>query len=582
MAALLFISFIVLLLIGVPVAFAIAAAALLVLLKGDVKLLILVQRMFASTDSFSLIAVPFFIFAGDLLAKGKVSKVLVEFAESLLGMLKGGLSIVSVLAGMFFAAISGSGAATTAAVGATLIPELKKRGYREDSAAALIAAAGTIGVVIPPSVPMVLYAVISEDSVNTLFKNGFIPGILMGVILVAISLYQARKFNYPKGKAFSVGNVLHTFKEAIWGILMPLIILGGIFSGYFTPSEAAAVAVIYAIFVSFFIYRDLDFKGLVEIMKGSAKTSAVIMIIIACSGPFGWVLANYKIPEAIASGVLGISTNKYVIMFLISLIILLAGVFMETSSAIIILSPVFLPLVKAMGISTVHFGILFVVGIAIGMITPPVAINLFVASGITGLPIERISKSVIPYLIGLIIVFFMIVYVPLLIRDLCNRIRNHNTQKKSAKPFDSADFLFPHSQAALCGYIFLQDQRQEITPDKFPGELNCLRFLQCGRLVLVEDHSLDHVPCSGIDRMGDIAVFAVSSFSARHRDKQAFLPFNDLDIVDHKLVVQCDGHDRLHLSLFLNSSHTYICYLHNNLPHLRSPQILCNHRPVNI
>ena len=418
MAALLFISFIVLLLIGVPVAFAIAAAALLVLLKGDVKLLILVQRMFASTDSFSLIAVPFFIFAGDLLAKGKVSKVLVEFAESLLGMLKGGLSIVSVLAGMFFAAISGSGAATTAAVGATLIPELKKRGYREDSAAALIAAAGTIGVVIPPSVPMVLYAVISEDSVNTLFKNGFVPGILMGVILAAISLYQARKFNYPKGKAFSVGNVLHTFKEAIWGILMPLIILGGIFSGYFTPSEAAAVAVIYAIFVSFFIYRDLDFKGLVEIMKGSAKTSAVIMIIIACSGPFGWVLANYKIPEAIASGVLGISTNKYVIMFLISLIILLAGVFMETSSAIIILSPVFLPLVKAMGISTVHFGILFVVGIAIGMITPPVAINLFVASGITGLPIERISKSVIPYLIGLIIVFFMIVYVPLLIPGL--------------------------------------------------------------------------------------------------------------------------------------------------------------------
>ena len=396
MAALLFISFIVLLLIGVPVAFAIAAAALLVLLKGDVKLLILVQRMFASTDSFSLIAVPFFIFAGDLLAKGKVSKVLVEFAESLLGMLKGGLSIVSVLAGMFFAAISGSGAATTAAVGATLIPELKKRGYREDSAAALIAAAGTIGVVIPPSVPMVLYAVISEDSVNTLFKNGFIPGILMGVI---------------------VGNVLRTFKEAIWGILMPLIILGGIFSGYFTPSEAAAVAVIYAIFVSFFIYRDLDFKGLVEIMKGSAKTSAVIMIIIACSGPFGWVLANYKIPEAIASGVLGISTNKYVIMFLISLIILLAGVFMETSSAIIILSPVFLPLVKAMGISTVHFGILFVVGIAIGMITPPVAINLFVASGITGLPIERISKSVIPYLIGLI-VFFIIVYVPLLIPGL--------------------------------------------------------------------------------------------------------------------------------------------------------------------
>ena len=196
---------------------------------------------------------------------------------------------------------------------------------------------------------------------------------------------------------------------------MPAIILGGIFSGYFTPSEAAAVAVVYAILVSAFVYRDLTVKGLLEIMRGSAKTSAVIMIIIACSGPFGWALANWKIPEAISAAVLGVSSNKYVILFLISLIILVAGVFMETSSAIIILTPVFLPLVRALGVSTLHFGILFVVGIAIGMITPPVAINLFVATGITGLPIERISKAVVPYLLGLIVIFLMIVYLPLLI-----------------------------------------------------------------------------------------------------------------------------------------------------------------------
>lgn len=413
MAAVLFISFAVLLLLGVPVGFTIAIAAFITLVAGDVPALMMVQRIFTAQDSFSLIAVPFFILAGDLMSKGAVSKVLVEFAESLLGWIRGGLTIVSVLAGMFFAAISGSGAATTAAVGATLIPELEKRGYHVDKSAALIAAAGTIGVVIPPSVPMVLYAVIAEQSVNTLFRNGFIPGITMGAILIVIALVEARKLNYPKGTPLSVKNILKTFLHAIWGILMPLIILGGIFSGYFTPSEAADVAVIYSILIGFFVYRDLTPKGLMEIMKNSAKTSSVIMLIIGFSGPFGWVLANWKIPEMISKAVLSVSSNAYIILFLIGLIILVAGVFMETSSAIILLTPVFLPLVKAMGVSLVHFGVVFAVGLAIGMITPPVAINLFVASGITGLPMTKISKAIIPYLIGLIVVFFVILYAPL-------------------------------------------------------------------------------------------------------------------------------------------------------------------------
>lgn len=415
MSVLLFGVFLVTLLLGVPVAFSIMMAAMAVMLSGDVGLGMVAQRMFASTNSFPLIAVPFFILAGDLLAQGAISKYLVEFAESFLGMIKGGLSIVSVVTGMFFAAISGSGAATTAAVGATLIPQLKERGYEEDSAAALIAAAGTIGVVIPPSVPMVLYAVSAGNGVtlNALFTNGFGPGLLMGAILIVIALVQAYKHNYPKGASFSLKNVLLTFVRAVPGLLMPAIILGGIFTGFFTASEAAAVAVVYAMFVSFFVYRDMTVKKLFTIMAGSAKTSAVIMIIIACSGPFGWVLANYGIPNAIASSVLGISTNKYVLMFVIALIIIIAGVFMETSSAIIILTPVFLPLVQGLGVDLVHFGILFVVGIAIGMITPPVAINLFVASGITGKPIELIAKAVVPYLLGLLFVFLLIVYVPL-------------------------------------------------------------------------------------------------------------------------------------------------------------------------
>lgn len=413
MTALLFLVFLVCLLIGVPIAFSVAIAGVSVLIKGDVNLLIVVQRMFASTDSFALVAVPFFILAGDLLARGQISQKLVTFAESMLGMIRGGLSIVSVVAAMFFAAISGSGAATTAAVGATMVPELRKRGYNESSSIALIAAAGCIGVVIPPSVPMVLYAVIAGQSVTQLFTNGFMPGFFMGVMLIVIALVQAFKYNYPTGSKFVLKNVWNTFKQSIWGLLMPIIILGGIFSGYFTPSEAAAVAVVYAIIVSTIIYKDLTFKEFTNILLGSAKTSAVIMIIIACSGIFGWVLANWKIPEQIAQGILSVSTNKYILMFLISAIILIAGVFMETSSAVILLTPVFLPLIKSLGIDLVHFGIIFVIGISIGMITPPVAINLFVGSSITGLPIEKIAKSVLPYLLGLIIIFLLYVYLPL-------------------------------------------------------------------------------------------------------------------------------------------------------------------------
>ena len=416
MAVLLFAVFAVTLLLGIPVAFSIMLSAVAVLVAGDVSLGMVAQRMFASVNSFPLVAVPFFILAGDLLANGAISRYLVAFAESFLGMIKGGLSIISVVVAMFFAAISGSGAATTAAVGATLIPQLKERGYKEDQSAALIAAAGTIGVVIPPSVPMVLYAVAAGNgvTVNRLFANGFVPGLMMGGILIAISLYQAYMHSYPKGGSFEFKRFVVSFLQAVPGIIMPAIILGGIFSGKFTTTEAAAVAVVYALFASFVIYRDMTFPKLFDIMKGSAKTSAVIMIIIACSGPFGWVLASYSIPDAIANAVLSVSTNKYILMTLVAVIIIIAGVFMETSSAIIILTPVFLPLVQGLGVDLIHFGILFVVGIAIGMITPPVAINLFVASGITGIPIEMIAKAVIPYLLGLLFVFLLIVYLPMM------------------------------------------------------------------------------------------------------------------------------------------------------------------------
>lgn len=414
MTWILMISFFVFLLVGVPVAIAIGLASLVVLFQEGIPLAIIAQRMFAGTDSFPLIAVPFFILAGDLLAKGKVSEKLVEFADSIFGFLKGGLSIVAVLAGMFFAAISGSGAATTAAVGTTLVPELKKKGYDGASSAALIAASGTIGVVIPPSVPMILYAVIAGQSVSRLFLNGFIPGIAMGLILITIAIRQASHRNYPKGAKFSFKNVWKTFREAIWGILAPIIILGGIFSGYFTPSEAAVVAVNYSLIISLFVYRDMKLKDIFEVVTRSAMTMSVIMFIIATSSILSWVLANWMIPTAIANGVLSLSTNPYVILLLISIIVLIAGVFMETASALIILTPVFLPLVRQLGIDLVHFGLIMVVGLAIGMVTPPVAINLYIASTITQLSIEKITKAIVPYLLGLIFILLLLLYLPLI------------------------------------------------------------------------------------------------------------------------------------------------------------------------
>ena len=295
MTLLLFSSFFILLLLGIPVAIAIALSSITVLVNEGIPLLIVTQRMFSGTDSFALIAVPFFILAGDLMAKGKISEKLVEFADAIFGFMKGGLSIVAVLAGMFFAAISGSGAATTAAVGTTLVPELKRKGYDEASSASLIAASGTIGVVIPPSVPMILYAVIADQSVARLFLNGFLPGTLMGLTLIFIAIKQAHSRNYPKGAKFSVINILKTLKDALWGLLTPVIILGGIFSGYFTPSEAAVIAVNWALIVSLFIYRDMKLRDIVKIISRSAMTMSVIMFIIATSSIMSWILANWNI-----------------------------------------------------------------------------------------------------------------------------------------------------------------------------------------------------------------------------------------------------------------------------------------------
>ncbi len=415
MSLLLFGLFALFLVMGVPVAIAIGAATLAAMHAAGVPTLVLPQRMFAGINSFALVAIPMFILAGDVMARGAVSARLVALAEALIGFVRGGLSVVSVLAGMFFAAISGSGAATTAAVSSTLVPELTRKGYDPASAASLIAASGTIGVVIPPSVPMIIYAVIAQESVSRLFLNGFLPGLAMGLGLMAIALVQGHRRAYPAGAPFRLATIWATFRAAFWGLMTPVIILGGIFSGIFTPSEAAVVAVNYAILVSLFIYRDLSLRELYRLLIRSGVTTAVIMIVIAASAVLSWALSSWQVPTAIARFVLGLSAETWLILALMLVLILLTGVFIETASALIILTPILLPLAVQLGIDPVHFGIIIVVGLAIGMITPPVAINLYVASSVTGIGLERIAGAVLPYLAMLIAVLVGIAYLPLLL-----------------------------------------------------------------------------------------------------------------------------------------------------------------------
>ena len=419
MGTLLILTFLVMLLLGVPIALSVGASSLLVLFLSEMPLEALPQTLFAGVNSFALVAVPFFVMAGDLLAQGGISERIIAFAEAMLCRIRGGLSVVSVVASMFIAAISGSGAATTAAVGSALLPQLKKKGYDLDFSAALIAAAGTIGVVIPPSVPMVLYAVIAGVSVSRLFMAGFIPGLLMGAFLIFYALHVARKRGYPAANPELLNDRWRLFRQALWGLMTPLLILGGIFSGYFTPSEAAAVAVVYSLFVALFIYKALSLKQVYRLVVNSGVTSALILFIIATAKIFGWQLAFYEIPDKVASAMLSVAGGSSAMIYLMFiLLILLAGMFMETASALIILTPIFIPAVVGIGGDLIHFGLLMSVGLAIGMATPPVAIDIYVASAITGLSLEEISRPILPMVAALILTLILATYVPWIVTAL--------------------------------------------------------------------------------------------------------------------------------------------------------------------
>ena len=413
-AAVVFIALIVSLVLTVPIGFSLGIASLAYIFATDQLTLGFVARnMVTGTDSFPIMAIPFFVFAGELMGGGGISKRLLDVANVFFGRIRGGLAIVTVVVCMFFAAISGSGPATVAAVGGMVVPTMLEKGYDKKFVLALIAAAGSIGVIIPPSIPMVVYSVTVNSSVSSLFRAGFIPGILIGLVLIVYSYVYARKAGY-KGdtEPFSIGRALREVWRGKWALLSPVIILGGIYGGIFTPTEAAAVSVIYSLIIGLFVHKELNFKQMLDVTKRSCETTATILVVIGCATGFSKVLTLGRIPTTVATLLTTMTDSKVLILLLINLLLLLVGCFMETVCAIMILAPILFPVVTALGVDPIHFGIIMVTNLAIGFITPPLGVNLFVASRVGETTLDVVIRGIVPFLVLMIATLMLITYVP--------------------------------------------------------------------------------------------------------------------------------------------------------------------------
>ena len=400
--------------IGVPIALALGMSSMIaIVMFGTSSLMLQARSVVTSVDSYPLLAVPLFILAGDLMYSGGLSRRIIDFVDSLVGHLKAGLAYVNVLASTFFAAISGSSPATVAAIGTNMIPEMEKREYTKEYSTSLTAASGMIGVMIPPSIPFIMYGISAEQSVGKLFIAGVIPGILfaLGYMLTAYVLYVRYGFKSLSGR-FKFSKVVKTGTRAFWALLAPVIILGGIYGGIFSPTEAASVAVLYALLVSVFIYRELKIKDVFNVFVQSALTSGTVLALVVFASTFGRLLTLEQVPAKLASFLTGFSDSPIVIMLLINIFLLFVGMFMETIASIIILTPILFPVVTTIGIDPIVFGVIMTVNLAIGFCTPPLGVNLFVASGISGLSIEKISKAILPYFVVMIILLLAVTFIP--------------------------------------------------------------------------------------------------------------------------------------------------------------------------
>lgn len=403
----------VLFLLGIPISFALGIVSLGTLSAQDFNLLIVIQRMFGGVDSIALIAIPLFMLSGELMFRGGMSRRLVDFADTLMGNFPSGLAMVSILACMFFAAITGSAIAATAAIGGIMIPLMKEKGYDYTFSAPLLACGGSIGPIIPPSIPLLVYGTLANVSVGSLFIGGVVPGILMGIGLMIYCYFVGKKRHYMgRGKAASLHEILAAGKDTILALLMPIIIIGGIMSGIFTPTESGAVAVFYALVVSVAIYHQMDWKTFWEALVNSAKSSGQVLIVVACASLFTWVITVNQVPQAVTAYLQSTVTNKYMLLLIINIILLIAGTFIDTTSAIVIFAPLFIPLVKAMGIDLVYFGLIVAVNLTIGMCTPPLGVCLFVSGSIAKISLKDQMHDLLPMLGVLIVVLLMVTYIP--------------------------------------------------------------------------------------------------------------------------------------------------------------------------
>lgn len=413
--------FTVLLALGIPIAFVLGISSALYLWKTEMPFVLVSQRVFVGLDNFLLLAVPLFILAGKLMNASGITRRLVDFFYILIGHIRGGLAYVNIIASVFFAGITGAGAADTAAIGSIMIPTMKKEGYSPEYSGAVTAISSTIGPTIPPSIAMVVYGAMAETSIARLFLAGFIPGLLLGLAQLCVAAYFARRQGFPvRKKILSVRTVTEGFFNTILALLMPVILLGGILSGIFTPTEAAGVAVFYALIVGFFIYRELKISSFLHNLYETSVLTGSILIILAMAHLFGWILAAETVPEIVAQGMTSIASNPILILLLINVLLLFVGTIMETLAAIILLTPILLPLAQSIGIDPVHFGIIMVVNLNIGLATPPLGVCLIVASPIAEVPLERIALATVPFLIGSIGVLFLITYIPQLVMFVPN------------------------------------------------------------------------------------------------------------------------------------------------------------------
>lgn len=403
-----------LMMIGSPIAVALGVATMVTMTATtNISLTTMSTACLSGLDSFPLMAIPFFMLAGNLMKSGGISRRILDFADAVVGWVTGSVGMVTVVASMFFAALSGSSPATVTAIGGITIPEMKEEGYDPAYATAITAAAGTIGVIIPPSIPFVIYGVAAQCSISDLFLAGIIPGILIGVVLMIVNYVTAKKHGFGHTKKFHAGHLLRTLGDSIWALLVPVIILGGIYGGIFTPTESAVAAILYSIFVGVFIYHEPDLKSILEAFKETALINGQTTFLVGISMAFARFLTMSQVPGTLAKGILGIS-NPIAILLVINLFLLVVGCFIDNISSTVILTPILLPIVAGIGMSPIQFGIVMTVNLAIGFITPPYGCNLFFASAISNVSVVDIAKKILPMIGVMLIVLMALTFIPAL------------------------------------------------------------------------------------------------------------------------------------------------------------------------